>query len=117
MSMIAFCGVTCTKCPTYLATRQDSDEKRREVAALWSEQFKTEIKPEEINCDGCLTKTGRLFTHCHVCEVRKCGLEKQIDNCAYCHDYPCKKIRFIIDAIPEVKDTLENIRKQLPHPS
>jgi 2,4-dienoyl-CoA reductase-like NADH-dependent reductase (Old Yellow Enzyme family) len=109
--MIAFCGLICTECPAYLATREDSDEKRKSVAALWSEQFKSGIKPEEINCDGCLSGGGRLFSHCHVCEIRKCGQEKQIENCAYCDDYPCRKVRFVVDVIPEARDTLATIRK------
>lgn len=109
--MIAFCGLTCSKCPVYLATREDSDEKRIAVAASWSEQYKTGIKPEDINCDGCLSRSGRLFSHCHVCKIRKCGQEKKIENCAYCDEYPCQKVRFVIDAVPDARDTLANIIK------
>ena len=108
--MIAFCGLTCSECRAYLATKDDSDEERREVATLWSNLFKTDIKPEEINCDGCLAEGGRLFSHCYVCKVRRCGQEKQIENCAYCNDYPCKKVCFIIDGVPEARETLARIR-------
>jgi len=90
--MIAFCGLICSECPTLIATQEDDDEKRKQVAELWSKMFNNEIKPEEINCDGCLAKSGRLFRYCNVCEIRKCGQERHLKNCAYCEDYICKKL-------------------------
>ncbi len=52
--MIAFCGIVCTECPAFLATQKDDHNERMKVAELWSKEFKAEIKPEDINCDGCL---------------------------------------------------------------
>ena len=111
--MVAFCGITCTECPAFLATQKDDDNERKKVAELWSEQFNAEIKPEEVNCDGCLSDNGRLFGHCKVCEIRKCGQEEGIKNCAYCDDYACEKLNSFIDDVPEAKATLEEIRKNL----
>ncbi len=56
--MIAFCGIVCTECPAFLATQKDDDNKRKKVAEMWSKQFKSEIKPVDINCDGCLIENG-----------------------------------------------------------
>lgn len=110
--MIAFCGLSCTDCPVFIATQSDDDNERIRVAELWSKKFfKTQIKPEEINCDGCKTESGRLFSHCKVCEIRKCGQEKNIDNCAYCNEYPCRKLSIVFDANPGAKSKLEEIRK------
>ena len=67
--MIAFCGIVCTECPGFIATQKDSDEERKRVAESWSKMYNIEIKPEEINCDGCLTTNGRLVNYCKVCEV------------------------------------------------
>lgn len=50
--MIAFCGLTCTECLAFIATREDNDKKKEKVAKIWSKEFKCEIKPEDINCDG-----------------------------------------------------------------
>jgi len=111
--MVAFCGITCTECPAFLATQKDDDNERKKVAELWSEQFNAEIKPEEVNCDGCLLDNGRLFSHCKVCEIRKCAQEKGIKNCAYCNDYTCEKLNSFINDVPEAKATLEEIRKNL----
>lgn len=45
--MIAFCGITCTECPTFLAMKEDDDNERAKVAELWSKKFNVEIKSEQ----------------------------------------------------------------------
>jgi len=30
--MIAFCGLNCTECPAFIATRKDDDEERKKVS-------------------------------------------------------------------------------------
>ena len=111
--MIAFCGLTCTECPAFIATQKDDDEEREKVAKVWSKEFKCEIKPEDVNCDGCLEESGQLFSYCKVCEIRKCGQEKEIKNCSYCDDYACEKLTKFFGMAPEAKTSLEEIRKNL----
>jgi hypothetical protein len=108
--MIAFCGLECDACPAYLATQEDDDEKRAEVAALWSKMFKADIKPDHINCDGCHTKGGRSFHHCAVCEIRKCGIKRQVANCAFCDDYVCDTLEAFFQMVPDSKTRLDAIR-------
>jgi hypothetical protein len=57
---IAYCGIDCTVCPRY---KNDCPE-------------------------GCLGSNPA--NDCGLCAVRRCSLEKQIDNCAYCEKYPCE---------------------------
>jgi hypothetical protein len=109
--MVSFCGLVCTECPAYLATQADDNEKRKETAVLWSKMYGADIAWEAINCDGCLSTTGRLFGHCHVCEARKCGQEKGYTTCAPCDDFACEKLEPIHKAVPEAKAALEEIRK------
>ncbi len=111
--MIAFCGIVCTECPAFLATQKDDDNERMKVAELWSKEYKTEIKPQDINCDGCLSEDGRLFSHPRVCEIRKCGQERNVKNCAYCDDYACEKLNKFFEMAPDQRATLEEIRKNL----
>ncbi len=112
--MIAFCGLTCTECPAFIATQKDVDKEREKVAKAWSKEFKCEIKPEDINCDECLTeKGGRVFNYCKTCEIRKCGQEKEVKNCAYCDDYACEKLTKFFDMAHEAKTALAEIRKNL----
>jgi hypothetical protein len=111
--MIAYCGITCTDCGAYIATQNDDDAKRKEVAEEWTKQFNHEFKPEEINCDGCLVDTGRVFNYCNVCEIRKCGREKGVANCAYCDDYACDKLEKFFQMAPMFRAVLDEIRKGL----
>ena len=112
--MIAFCGINCSKCLTFLATQKDDDNERKEVAEKWSKEYKSDIKPEDINCDGCLATTEIIFNHCKVCQIRKCGMERKVKNCAYCEDYACEKLnQFYERAPPVLKQTLDEIKKSL----
>jgi hypothetical protein len=108
--LIAFCGLDCSECGALIATREDDDEKRKEVAAQWSAEFKADIKPGDINCLGCGSKVGPLFSHCRVCEIRACGHEKAVLNCAYCQDYACDKLSTFLEHVPEAKVRLDQIR-------
>ncbi|MFW9942725.1 MAG: DUF3795 domain-containing protein [Candidatus Thorarchaeota archaeon] len=112
--VIAYCGIICSECPAFLATQKDDDNKRKKVADRWSKDYNSDIKPEDINCDGCITTTKNVFRYCNVCQIRRCGMDRNVKNCAYCDDYACDKlIQFHESTQPEIKQTLENIRKNL----
>ncbi len=112
--MIAYCGIVCTDCRAFIATQRNDKELKKEVAKAWSTE-KEPLKPEDINCDGCLGTGKRLFKFCGVCRVRLCGHEKGVKNCAHCREFPCEKLtdlwrRF---RLRKPKATLEGIRKKL----
>lgn len=111
--MIAFCGTVCSECPALLATKNDDDNERKNTAELWSKRYNTDIKPEDINCDGCLSVGGKNFNYCNVCEIRRCGKERHLENCAYCDEYICKKLNKFFKIAPEGKTTLDEIKKGL----
>ena len=46
--MIAFCGIACHECGALIATENKDNEKRAEVAELWSKEYNVDIKPEDI---------------------------------------------------------------------
>lgn len=111
--MIAICGINCAECPAFLATCENDDQRRKAVAEMWSKEYQSEFKAEDINCDGCHSLTGRLFSQCKVCEIRKCGQEKDLKNCAFCNEYPCPKLSPFFLMVPQGKATLDEIRKDL----
>ena len=111
--MTAVCGLLCEECKAFIATRKNSEEKRAEVAELWSQQYNQNIKPEDINCDGCTSDSDRLFSHCKVCEIRKCGKEKAVANCAYCDEYACEKLEGFFKMVPDAGRRLNEIRSKL----
>jgi len=110
--MIAYCGLDCIQCGALIATRTDDDVKRAEVAALWREEFGANITAEDIDCDGCLSEGGMLYQHCRVCEIRKCGVQKGVENCAYCSEYPCAKLADFLAVVTEAKTRLDAIRAE-----
>jgi hypothetical protein len=111
--MTACCGLDCSQCPAFIATQADNDRKRAETAQVWSKQYDAEIKPEDINCDGCCSRNGRLFTYPQVCEIRKCGIGKQVPNCAHCPQYACEKLTALFGAAPQAKENLDGIKQVL----
>ena len=111
--IIAYCGITCTECAAFIATKNDDDAKRKETAELWSKEYHHDFKPEDINCEGCLPGAGKVFSYCNICEIRKCGQEKGVENCAYCGDYACQKLEKFFEMAPMFRATLDEIRKGL----
>jgi len=110
-NITAFCGIECTKCPAFIAKKENNDELRKKTADEWSKQFNVTIQPESVNCDGCVSLKGVHIDYCAMCEIRKCGLEKEVENCAHCGDYICEKLDKWFKNAPDAKNTLEEIRK------
>ncbi len=109
---LAICGLDCAACPCFLAYQNNDQALRVKTAAEWSKQFKAELKPEDINCVGCLKNKGVLFGHCRECDIRKCGLARKVKNCALCPDYSsCEKIGKFIAGAPPAKANLEEVRR------
>ena len=111
--MISMCGLNCHECPTYIATQKDDDNLRKKVIEDWGKMMQMDLKTEDINCDGCLSKEGKFFAHCKNCAIRSCGTEKSIENCALCSEYSCDKLNSFLDKFlpPDARSKLEGIRK------
>ena len=105
--IIAVCGIVCGECPALAATRNDDNALREKTAKEWSQMFNADIKPENINCDGCMPDTGKKFHHCTECEIRLCGIGKGLDNCSQCANYACSKLEEFFKMVPAAKETLD----------
>ena len=111
--MIAYCGLNCTECPAYIAHKNDDEQLRIKTADEWSKMYEAKLKPEIINCVGCLETNGVLFHHCLECKIRACCRNKNLDNCAYCEDFGCKHITEFLDLVPGAKKVLDDIRANM----
>jgi len=107
--MIACCGLDCSKCDAYIATQTNDDDKRMEAAKKWSTEFNADIKPEDINCNGCCSEEQK-FSHCNVCEIRKCCVGKELENCAGCEMYTCDKLEEFLKMVPDARIELGKLR-------
>ncbi len=110
--MIAYCGLVCTECPAYVGTQTGDEELLEKTAERWSTP-EHKIRPDDILCDGCRAVGKRLTGFCSCCKVRSCGMEKGLENCACCDEYPCKTLEELwgfIKAREEAKAVLDEIR-------
>jgi len=115
--MIAYCGLNCLSCPIYLATREENKEeqteKRKEILRLLKENYGFNYRLEDItDCDGCTTDTGRLFSACKDCPIRKCVIEKKLGSCAYCEKYICETLEEFFSKEKTAKTRLDNLREK-----
>jgi hypothetical protein len=101
-----------------LATRQENKEEqarmRAEIVQLCKEHYGMDYELEDItDCDGCQTEGERLFSACQNCPMRKCAREKELENCAYCLEYPCGKLEAFFRTDPAARRRLDAIRRSL----
>jgi hypothetical protein len=108
--MIAYCGLDCSRCLTFLATQNNDDAARAETVAMYAKKFGLVLKPENINCDGCRTRGGKQIGYCRVCEIRQCCLEKGLEHCAICEQQPCEKLSKFHEFSPEAKASFEALK-------
>jgi len=85
---LAFCGNDCDECPRYLATKSNDEKVLQETAVLWHRLGYRDqvVSPQEIACQGCTPSNWCRYG------IAKCVLEKQVNNCGECGDYPCPTI-------------------------
>jgi len=110
--LIGHCGFMCHLCPAFLASQTENNEIKEQIASSWTEKFKIDFKPEDIECDGCTTTEGRFFGNWKRCKIRVCSTGKKIVNCAYCEEYSCDKLERIFKAMPETKARLDRIKQK-----
>jgi|WetSurMetagenome_2_1015567.scaffolds.fasta_scaffold21525_4 hypothetical protein len=111
-SLIGFCGIDCGECKAFVATKNNDAVMKKLVAEEWSKSYGHEIKPEGINCVGCVVVEGPHIGYCAVCEIRTCGVRKKVENCAYCIEYGCGKLEPVHSRSSKAKETLEQIHMQ-----
>ncbi len=89
-----FCGIDCEHCKVYQAAMMPIGDLRsaaqEAIAAQWRASFKHDFKSESMVCFGC--QSQQLCGYCSSCEIRRCGIEKQVTTCETCTDYPCQKV-------------------------
>ncbi|MDI6807557.1 MAG: DUF1801 domain-containing protein [Candidatus Eisenbacteria bacterium] len=90
--------------------KENDNAKRAEVASKWSAQYHSDIKPEQINCTGCKSDGVKFGFTEHVCEIRKCNIEKKTPHCAACSMYKCEKLVRFIQLAPQIGTALEALR-------
>ena len=97
--IVAKCGYRCDLCRAF-ETNLKSDEDKREMAAAFKRYYGAEIPPEDIKpCNGCQNAEKSPDDDC---SVFPCVQQKGIENCAYCKDFGCDKLKSRMNAVEEI---------------
>jgi hypothetical protein len=107
--MLSYCGIDCSVCPAYIATRANDIEKLTSLAGEW---FDGSTNYSIVLCDGCKSE-DRVMKWCGECPARACAIERELVNCAYCEDYGCEKLLKIFEMVADGKTNLDRIRATL----
>ena len=108
---LSCCGLDCDACDAFIATRNDDDLLREEVACRWRMLYGAPVRADDINCTGCRSDGCKVHFCEHMCTVRKCVMERGFENCAPCDCYPCAALETILSFAPHVRETLGAIRR------
>lgn len=112
-TIIAYCGLVCSDCPAYIATQANDQAALEAVAAQWRAEYNAPgITVASVLCDGCLSGPNKCG-HCGECEIRACGVERGVANCAHCADYACDKLQRYFGFAPQMRTMLDQIRQTL----
>jgi Protein of unknown function (DUF3795) len=97
----ASCGLYCGSCGIYLATQENDTEKLLQYAIVLNQSI------EETLCDGC--RADRKSAHCsRMCLFIKCTLQKGIEFCGTCPEFPCKELTDFQSKMPHRVEILES---------
>lgn len=83
------CGMRCDLCLIYRNNVQEND-RRKEICKVYGKKnpgYKPD--PDTLICDGCSSEKANPILLDPTCKARKCVMEKELEHCGYCAQYPC----------------------------
>lgn len=112
--IVAYCGIVCSDCAAYTATQAGDEEALKQVVKQWKAEYDVlDLTVSMVLCDGCLTGEGRRCYHCADCEIRACGIERGVVNCAHCPDYACERLTKFFGFVPDARAVLDRVYSTL----
>ena len=85
---IAMCGYRCDLCQAYSRNIQ-KDDQRASLSLAWQKYYEIESDPAVMYCDGCRSAKKDAQRIDSNCPVRGCVLNRNINSCVDCGEYPC----------------------------
>ena len=83
------CGYRCDLCLAYKDNIETNDQ-REFLSDTWHKIYGFRIPAQEIYCKGCISYDNPKLID-NKCPVRPCVIEKGLENCSQCDEYPCDK--------------------------
>jgi len=103
--LLAPCGLYCGVCAIYMAHRDNNVKFKERLSPVYG------VSVEDLHCRGCLSDD--VFKYCRVCPIKRCTVEKGLEGCHRCEEFPCGLIddfplpvgrKVILRAIPERRE-------------
>ncbi len=95
-SLCGYCGHYCGACPVNIDYKKGIEFQQKLAQAL-SVQLKRPVPITEIQCPGCRQAREDKDAWGHKCLIRNCALDKELDSCSHCPDFPCDKLQKITE--------------------
>jgi hypothetical protein len=110
--LIAPCGLSCAHCPAYLV--KDNPQLKEQLIAMLSKsnpamaENLTKLGIDDVHCEGCRLKNSRRKNSPDIanlsdlpdsvadiepCATYACSIERGVDFCYECSDFPCVKLQ------------------------
>ena len=92
--LIGYCGYNCSMC----ACRSEDPKVRLKMVEGWKKiyghtMYTAENMPACKPCPGC---KGEGEVADKVCQARPCAIEKGVESCTDCNEFPCKKMSHLM---------------------
>jgi len=115
--LIAPCGLSCAHCPAYLV--KENLELKEQIFAMLSKsnpamaENLTKLGIDNVHCEGCRRKNSRRKNNpdianasdlsdsvadIELCATYACSIERGVDFCYECSDFPCVKLQPCVDS-------------------
>ncbi len=100
--LVSYCGLYCGACSFKTAYETQDQKHIRNMPSYYDHLKDNELE----DCPGC-----RLENKCGECQIRDCAVDKNIDYCSQCTDYPCQLINnFVNDGKPHHEEIIDNFK-------
>lgn len=79
----SYCGIYCGACSILRHGETGRGDDFISCCGL--------VPRAELSCGGC--KSDRVYAGCRVCSFRDCAVQRGVEHCVACADYPCQAYR------------------------
>jgi Protein of unknown function (DUF3795) len=99
--IISRCGFRCDECPAFAGNNRTFADQLK-TATGWSRYFGIKMSPDKIRCNGCPSNDCAEYDlPDSECPIRRCVVERGMNTCADCFDYPCTKLQKRMKSVDE----------------
>lgn len=88
----SYCSLYCGTCGVFQATQQNDEKLLKLMVRVYQKAFQDSqnLTISSIKCDGCLSE--RVSVLCQSCSIKKCAVNRNIEGCHQCPEFPCGHI-------------------------